>query len=109
MSPVFGVKIYRNTKLLGESNGMGKVFVDSTLELSELKFYHPKYFNTKGVQAQSNVESISSGSQGFQNQLEFLRLSGNYEVFGAEFLAQKRVNQFIFWVNFSVMDNRYDV
>jgi hypothetical protein len=24
-----------------------------------LKFYHPKYFNTKGVQAQSNVENCS--------------------------------------------------
>jgi hypothetical protein len=70
-------------------------------------------FNKKGWLFQGSlyhkqVESISSSSQGFQNQLEFLRLSGNYEVFGVELLAQKRVNQFIFWVNFSIMDNSYD-
>ncbi|WP_019038994.1 TonB-dependent receptor plug domain-containing protein [Psychroflexus tropicus] len=54
------------------------------------------------------VERISSGSQGFQNQLEFLQINGDYEVLGAEVLIQKRINDFNFWINFSVMDNEYD-
>ncbi len=70
-------------------------------------------FNKKGWMWQGslyhkNVEGISSGSQGFQNQLEFLQLNGNYEVLGAEVLLQKRLDQFNFWVNFSWMDNTYD-
>lgn len=54
------------------------------------------------------VEGISTGSQGFQNQLEFLQLSGNYEVIGAEVFVQKRFNDFNLWFNFSMMDNTYD-
>ncbi len=81
--------------------------------INNLQYEPGLNYNKKGGLFQGSlyhkqVESISSGSQGFQNQLEFLRLSGNCEVFGAEFLAQKRVNQFIFWVNFCMMDNRYD-
>lgn len=70
-------------------------------------------FNKKGWLLQGNlyhkkVEGISTGSQGFQNQLEFLQLNGNFEVMGAELLVQKRLNDFNFWFNFSVMDNTYD-
>lgn len=54
------------------------------------------------------VEGISSRSQGFQNQLEFLRLIGDYEVLGAEILVQKRIENFNFWINFSLMENTYD-
>lgn len=54
------------------------------------------------------VEGISTGSQGFQNQLEFLQLSGNYEVIGGELLVQKQIDDVSFWFNFSVMDNTYD-
>lgn len=70
-------------------------------------------FNKKGWLLQGSlyhkkIEGISTGSQGFQNQLEFLQLNGNYEVVGAELLVQKRYNNFNFWFNFSVMDNTYD-
>jgi hypothetical protein len=70
-------------------------------------------FNKKGWLFQGSlyhkiVESISSGSQGFQNQLEFLQISGDYEVTGFEVLVQKRIHDFNFWVNFSVMENTYD-
>ncbi|MFO7744079.1 MAG: TonB-dependent receptor plug domain-containing protein, partial [Psychroflexus sp.] len=70
-------------------------------------------FNKRGWLLQGSlyhkiVEGISSGSQGFQNQLEFLQINGDYEVTGAEILVQKRVNDFNFWFNFSVMDNTYD-
>lgn len=70
-------------------------------------------FNKKGWLLQGNlyhkkVEGISTGSQGFQNQLEFLQLNGNFEVMGVELLVQKCLNDFNFWFNFSVMDNTYD-
>ncbi|SDG69750.1 TonB-dependent receptor plug domain-containing protein [Psychroflexus sediminis] len=70
-------------------------------------------FNKKGWLVQSSVyhkviEGISTGSQGFQNQLEFLQLNGDYEVIGVEFLVQKQIDDFNFWFNFSLMDNTYD-
>ncbi|MBZ9779590.1 TonB-dependent receptor plug domain-containing protein [Psychroflexus sp. CAK8W] len=70
-------------------------------------------FNKKGWLLQGSlyhkiVEGISSGSQGFQNQLEFLQINGDYEVTGVEVLVQKRIDNFNFWANFSVMDNTYD-
>ncbi|NEV93807.1 TonB-dependent receptor plug domain-containing protein [Psychroflexus sp. YR1-1] len=54
------------------------------------------------------IEGISAGSQGFQNQLEFLQLNGNYEVVGAEVLVQKQIDDFNLWFNFSIMNNTYD-
>jgi len=55
-----------------------------------------------------NVENISSASQNFQNQLEFLQLSGDYQTFGAEFLVQKQFRNFRLWLNYTFNDSEYE-
>ncbi|MFA9187757.1 carboxypeptidase-like regulatory domain-containing protein [Flavobacterium magnesitis] len=54
------------------------------------------------------VSGITSKSQGFQNQLEFLRINGNYTVLGTELLVQKRIHHFTTWMSYSVLRNDYE-
>lgn len=53
------------------------------------------------------VTGINSTGQGFQNQLEFLKINGEYEVFGSEILVQKKINRFITWLSYTFNDNNY--
>lgn len=53
------------------------------------------------------VSGITSSSQGFQNQLEFLRINGNYEIIGTEILVQKKINHFLTWLSYAYNDNNY--
>jgi hypothetical protein len=53
------------------------------------------------------VTGINSTSQGFQNQLEFLKINGEYEVIGTELLIQKKINHFITWLSYTFNDNNY--
>lgn len=54
------------------------------------------------------VKGITSKSQGFQNQLEFSTLIGDYTVIGSEVLIQKQINAFTTWLSYSFSDNNYD-
>ena len=53
------------------------------------------------------VSGITTASQGFQNQLEFVRSSGNYRVLGTEILVQKNFGRFYSWLSYGFNDNRY--
>ncbi len=53
------------------------------------------------------VSGITSSSQGFQNQLEFIKMNGSYTVLGNEILVQKQFQKFISWVSYSYTDNKY--
>lgn len=53
------------------------------------------------------VSGISSSSQSFQNQLEFRRLNGYYDVIGSEVLVQKNFRKFYTWLSYSVNNNQY--
>lgn len=53
------------------------------------------------------VDGITSSSQGFQNQLEFIKIIGNYEVIGTEVLIQKKINHFLTWLSYTYNDNNY--
>lgn len=53
------------------------------------------------------VTGITSSGQGFQNQLEFLKINGNYEVVGTEILVQKKINHFLTWLSYTYNDNNY--
>lgn len=55
-----------------------------------------------------NVERISSASQNFQNQLEFLQLSGDYQTYGVEVLMQKQFQNFRLWINYTYNKSEYD-
>src|SRR3970282_2922849 len=53
------------------------------------------------------VIGINSSTQGFQNQLEFAKVNGDYEVLGIELLIQKKINHFITWLSYAYNDNNY--
>lgn len=53
------------------------------------------------------VDGITSQSQGFQNQYEFTKTSGNYEVFGIDFLLRKQIKNLNLWLSYSFMNNTY--
>lgn len=54
------------------------------------------------------VTGITSMSQGFQNQLEFETLNGNYTVLGSEILVQKQISNFTTWISYSYTNNDYE-
>lgn len=53
------------------------------------------------------ITGITSSSQGFQNQFEFVKSTGNYTVLGLELLIQKNFNRFYSWISYSFNDNNY--
>ncbi|WP_289661102.1 TonB-dependent receptor [Flavobacterium panacagri] len=53
------------------------------------------------------VMGITTSSQGFQNQLEFVRTTGDYEVWGTEMLVQKKINHFLTWFSYTYNENNY--
>lgn len=54
-----------------------------------------------------NVNGVTSQSQGFQNQLEFLRINGAYTIVGSELLVQKQINKLTTWISYSYNKNNY--
>lgn len=54
------------------------------------------------------VTGITSQSQGFQNQLEFLKINGDYTAIGTEILLQKKINHFSTWLSYTYNDNNYN-
>jgi hypothetical protein len=54
------------------------------------------------------VEGISSSAQNFQNQLEFLQISGNYNTYGVELFAQKLISDFRLWFNYTYNNSDYE-
>ena len=53
------------------------------------------------------VSGITTSSQGFQNQLEFVRTTGDYEIWGTEMLIQKKINHFLTWFSYTYNENNY--
>ena len=53
------------------------------------------------------VSGITTQSQGFQNQYEFVKNRGKYDVKGVDFLLRKQFNKFNTWLSYSYMNNRY--
>lgn len=54
------------------------------------------------------VNGITTSSQGFLNQFESIKSTGNYKVFGTEFLIQKSFHRFYTWLSYSFNDNKYE-
>lgn len=53
------------------------------------------------------VAGITTSSQGFQNQLEFVKTTGDYTVWGTEMLVQKKMNHFLTWLSYTYNHNDY--
>ena len=53
------------------------------------------------------VKGITTGGQGFQDQLELRNDIGSYSVYGSEFLVQKQFKGFYTWLSYSFNNNNY--
>jgi len=53
------------------------------------------------------VDGITSRSQGFQNQFQFVNAIGDYEVRGIDFLVNKRYRNISTWLSYSFSENDY--
>jgi carboxypeptidase-like protein len=53
------------------------------------------------------VDGITSQSQGFQNQYQFVKTTGSYTVFGGDFLINKRFQNLSTWLSYSFAENNY--
>ncbi len=53
------------------------------------------------------VNGITARSQGFQNQYEFVKATGDYVVNGLDFLLNKRFKNLSAWISYSYVDNTY--
>lgn len=71
------------------------------------------HFNKKGWLASAegyykNVTGITTQSQGFQNQYEFVKTNGSYVAKGVDIHFRKKLTpHFNFWMSYSFMDNLY--
>ena len=54
------------------------------------------------------VDGITSMSQGFQNQYEFVKTNGNFTVYGTEFLIQKQFKPITTWISYTFQENNYN-
>lgn len=53
------------------------------------------------------VNGITTSNQGFQNQFQFVKTSGSYNVNGIEFLINKKINNFSIWLGYTFNNNQY--
>ncbi|AWG25446.1 hypothetical protein FK004_09470 [Flavobacterium kingsejongi] len=53
------------------------------------------------------VSGISSRSQAFQNQLEFIKINGDYSVLGSEFLIQRNFGRVYSWLSYGITNSEY--
>lgn len=54
-----------------------------------------------------HVEGITSRSQGFQNQYQFVNTIGSYNIRGIDFLINKQLNNLSTWLSYSYSKNDY--
>ncbi|WP_296324962.1 TonB-dependent receptor plug domain-containing protein [Winogradskyella sp.] len=54
-----------------------------------------------------NVSGISSRSQSFQNQFQFVNEIGDYDIKGIDFLLNKRIKNFNSWLSYSYSTNDF--
>jgi len=53
------------------------------------------------------VNDITSANQGFQNQLQFIRTSGDYETRGIEFMINKKSKNWSTWLSYTYAESDY--
>ncbi|MFK7749009.1 MAG: TonB-dependent receptor plug domain-containing protein [Kordia sp.] len=55
-----------------------------------------------------SVDGITTRSQGFQNQFQFVNAVGSYETYGMDLLFNKKWRDFNAWMSYSVSKNDYE-
>ena len=54
------------------------------------------------------VNGITTQSQGFQNQYEFVKTRGHYDVYGLDVILRKQIQNFNTWLSYSYMKSTYN-
>lgn len=54
------------------------------------------------------VTGISTPSQAFRNQLEFIKINGDYKAIGSELLIQRNFDRFYSWASYSISNSDYN-
>jgi len=85
----------------------GSIPIQRSKQLSVSLFYKKNDWLLDIENFYKRVNGITTSSQGFQNQLEFVRITGDYEVLGSEFLIQKKMNHFLTWLSYTFNKNNY--
>lgn len=70
-------------------------------------YYHLSSFLASIVGYYKNVDGITSRSQGFQNQFEFVRTNGSYTVKGIDVLINQKFPNLSTWASYSLSYNDY--
>lgn len=53
------------------------------------------------------VKGITTQSQGFQNQYEFVKTKGHYDAYGLDVILRKQIQNFNTWLSYSYMKSTY--
>ncbi|MFC4476339.1 TonB-dependent receptor [Flavobacterium chungangensis] len=85
----------------------GTIPIQRSRQLSLNLFYQKNNWLLDIENFYKKVTGITTSSQGFQNQLEFVRTTGDYEIWGTEMLIQKKINHFLTWLSYTYNENNY--
>jgi hypothetical protein len=69
--------------------------------------YNKSGWLINGVAYYKSVDGISSQSQGFQNQFEFVKSAGSYISSGVDLLIRKQFRSLNSWLSYSFLDSQY--
>ncbi len=69
--------------------------------------YHDWLISIEGYGKE--VMGVSTASQGFQNQFEFVKSVGEYDAYGLDFFLNRKVKNLSAWISYSYALNSYDI
>lgn len=69
--------------------------------------YNKNNFTISAEAYVKQIEGITTRSQGFQNQYQFIDAIGNYNIKGIDILINKRFNNFSTWLSYTYSKNNY--
>jgi hypothetical protein len=86
----------------------GDIPVIRSRQLSAGIHYTKKEFLVSVEVYFKKINGITSSSQGFQNQFQFIRSRGSSEATGIDFLINKKISRFNSWISYSYADNNFN-
>jgi len=89
------------------SNGQDIPLITSEQLSLGLNYNHNNWLITAEMYYK-NVDGITAKSQGFQNAFEGKNDIGNYQVYGVDFLLNKRFKNLRTWMSYSLAKNNYN-
>ncbi|NMH29416.1 TonB-dependent receptor plug domain-containing protein [Flavobacterium silvaticum] len=81
--------------------------IEKSMQASVGLIYEPENWLFTVESYYKRVTGIYSGTQSFQNQLEFEKIIGRYDIIGAEILAQRQWGKIRCWLSYSINHNDY--